>query len=83
MECYPQNLYSHNLDALAKHERLAGALDAQKRLVPSFASNWSVVIVWKEDSRYKHDVSRQEAERLLAAITQVPDGVMEWIKQLW
>ena len=76
-------LYTHRLDVLGQHERLAGALDVQKQSVPGFASNWSVVIVWREDSRYTYDWSRDEAERLLTAITQVPDGVMEWIRQLW
>jgi hypothetical protein len=76
-------LYSHGLDALAKNERLAGALEAQKQSVPGFASNWSVVITWTATSRYKSDWSRDEAERLLAAITDVPGGAMEWIRQLW
>ena len=75
--------YRHGLEALAKNDRLAGALDRQKSSAPKFASNWSVVIDWSGQSRYKHDWSRQEAERLLSAITDVPDGVMEWIRQLW
>jgi HEPN domain-containing protein len=76
-------LYTHKLDVLGQHERLAGALGIQRSALPRFASNWSVVITWTEASRYKHDLSRDEAEKLLAAITEVPDGVMEWIKQLW
>jgi HEPN domain len=76
-------LYRHGLDALAKNDRLAGALEAKKNSAPRFASNWSIVIGWSEQSRYKYDWSRQEAEALLNAITEVPDGVMEWIRQFW
>jgi HEPN domain-containing protein len=76
------DLYIHSLEKLATNAKLAGLLDSQKRSAPSFASNWSVVAEWNEQSRYQK-WSRAEAERLLAAITEVPDGVMEWIRQLW
>jgi hypothetical protein len=76
-------LYVHELDKLAGHELLAGALKAQRDAVPNFAANWTIVIRWKAEARYEYRRSREEAEQLLAAITDVPDGVMEWIRQLW
>lgn len=76
------DLYIHSLEKLATNAKLAGLLDAQKRSVPGFVSNWSVVAAWNEQSRYQR-WSRAEAETLLSAITDVPDGVMEWIKLNW
>jgi hypothetical protein len=76
-------LYIHRLADLATHDKLAGLLDFQKQSVPGFESNWTVVAGWTERSRYKHDWSREQAEKLIAAITQETAGVMEWIRQLW
>jgi len=76
-------LYIHRLNDLATHQKLEGALEREMQSAPGFESNWAVVKGWKEDSRYRHDLSQAEAERLLAAITQVPGGVMEWIRRIW
>jgi hypothetical protein len=57
-------------------------VDIQKRSVPGFTANWAVVAAWKEDSRYQ-GWSRAEAQALIGAITDVPDGVMEWIRLNW
>ncbi|MGE3267766.1 MAG: HEPN domain-containing protein [Chloroflexota bacterium] len=78
----PGTLYIHDLGKLATNEKLAGALDTQKRSVPRFASNWVIVTTWNEDSRYRN-WTKEEAHELIDARTEVPDGVMEWIRQLW
>jgi HEPN domain-containing protein len=48
-----QKLYTHNLAELATNSRLAGLLDTQKKSVPGFGPNWSVVSIWSEQSRYE------------------------------
>ncbi|MDR3622407.1 MAG: hypothetical protein P4L85_23860 [Paludisphaera borealis] len=47
-----------------------------------FRANWKVVKEWAVTSRYD-EKSEAEARKLVAAITDEPNGVMIWIRNYW
>jgi len=49
----------------------------------SFRSNWLLVKFWKVDDRYSLSKTEQEARELFAAITDQPDGVLQWVMKYW
>jgi hypothetical protein len=84
-----QNLYTHEIDKLVIGAQLEGSLAEQKKNVRGFDENWSLVRAWTEQGRYQ-TWSRQQAEALLAAITEesserpeLSPGVMAWIRGHW
>jgi hypothetical protein len=62
--------------------RLAPQLAAERHAGTPLSLNWSEVEKWSEQSRYDTS-SMQDAQKLLDAIGQIPNGVLEWIRQLW
>ena len=76
-------IYSHNLDWLVRE---AGLEDAHQERVQSnliFAEYWKIVVRWSEASRYETSVTMPEAAELYLAITDLDDGVLTWLNQLW
>jgi HEPN domain-containing protein len=74
--------HSHKILDLA---RLAG-LETQRVLEvaanPMFAKHWFVVESWDEKARYAQ-WSEAEARKLLSSVTDLPNGVMPWIRARW
>ncbi len=79
---FSSDVYTHDLSRLVTLAGLTDSLASQITASPGFESNWLVVKNWSEHSRYESR-TRREAEDLLAAVTQSPDGVMEWIRSYW
>jgi HEPN domain-containing protein len=79
---FSRDLFTHDLNRLVLLANLGPALAARRQASPGFARNWSEVEQWSEQSRYEN-WTRQDAQRLLDAVSRVPDGVLEWIRQLW
>ena len=79
---YSRDLFTHDLSRLVTLAQLSESLENQARDVPGFEQNWSVVTKWSEQSRYDL-VAEQKARELFEAVTQVPAGVLEWIRQHW
>lgn len=74
--------YKHDLDELIKVAGLERVLVEQCRNIPEFRIKWEVVRSWSEQSRYqRHQL--QQAEQLLAAISDSRNGVIPWIKVYW
>ena len=48
----------------------------------AFGSNWGTAQEWKVESRYQSK-TEADAQRLYDALTQIPDGVLPWIKHYW
>jgi len=48
----------------------------------AFTTNWGLAIQWKVESRYLAK-TEAEARALYDAITNLPDGVLEWIRNFW
>ena len=74
--------YSHNLRDLI---RVAGLEDARLDHAhhdPAFGTNWDVVQLWSEQSRYERH-GPESAHELLEAIGERRHGVISWIKLHW
>ncbi len=48
-------------------------------------TNWSIIIPWSPEMRYKPkgSVSKEDAEQILNAIREKPNGVYQWIMKYW
>lgn len=74
--------YSHNLRELV---RVAGLEDARLDYAhsdPAFGTNWDVVQLWSEQSRYERHRAVSALE-LLKAIGDPRHGVIAWIRRHW
>lgn len=49
---------------------------------PAFAAYWSVVYRWDVSSRYT-TTTEAEARELVAAITDINDGILPWLRNYW
>lgn len=61
---------------------LKARLDASRIAGDMFRSNWGTVAAWDPESRYQSK-TEVEARDLFAAITDMPDGVLRWLKNYW
>ncbi len=71
--------YSHELGKLAT---IAGVRGELEQAGTKLASNWTTVQRWSHHSRYR-PVTKQQAEELLAAISERRDGVFVCLRKLW
>jgi len=74
--------YSHETDRLLKTAELIAQRDADSLADRDLKANWNIVKDWTEESRYERK-SKDQAEQLIAAITDAAHGVLPWIKQRW
>lgn len=79
---FPKQCWTHSVLELVKAADLRADLDANSNANPKFGGYWQAVKDWNEASRYKHH-SEAAARKLFEAITQDPDGVLEWIRNRW
>jgi hypothetical protein len=75
--------WSHNLAQLAETAALKPTLDAEQQASPAFATNWAVVIKWKESDRYDPSISQVKAQDMVAAVKDPTDGILPWLTQHW
>jgi HEPN domain-containing protein len=80
-----RDCYTHDLEILLRTAGLDIMLGIDCKANASLNAKWTIVRSWKEDSRYESrgSKSRGDTARFLIAITDVPDGVLTWIKQRW
>jgi HEPN domain-containing protein len=74
-------VHTHSLLELLRVSDLNARLELDMRTNPRLAANWGVVKVWSVDSRYQAD--RLNGRDMVTAVSSLPDGVLEWIKQHW
>lgn len=74
--------WTHKIDVLLEGADLKTARDAESTANPRFEAYWRVVVLWKEDARYKR-LTQSEAETLCKAVTDPTDGVLRWIRLQW
>jgi hypothetical protein len=79
---FVEECYTHNLEKLLKTAGLKPALDADTLANPAFMGNWGVVKDWQETGRYEQK-TQAEAQTLYDAITNIPEGVLPWIRLRW
>lgn len=77
-----ESCFTHNFGKLVELSGLKGELDARHAASPAFGGCWGIAIQWEETQRYVPK-TQAEAERLYEAITQIPDGVLPWLRNYW
>lgn len=83
---YVNDCYTHDLVKLLRLADLEARFDSISLTQDShdreLSANWLVVKDWNEHCRYRqHEI--EEAEKLITAIDQKPNGVLLWLKQYW
>jgi len=64
---FVKEVYTHDLEKLAKHAGLATALRARGAASPRFAGNWATVLEWSESVRYM-SIDSYSASLMLVAV---------------
>ena len=76
--------FQHNLEKLIKTVRgLDTAFQQAWQNNAQFRARWGVVNQWTVESRYDLTIGRQTAKDMIEAVTDRPDGVLEWFQQHW
>ena len=74
--------WTHDSRILLRLADLEAERDADIQTNHVRSLNWKLIWGWNEESRYLQK-SRGDAEQLFEAITNVNDGVMQWIRLHW
>jgi HEPN domain-containing protein len=74
--------WTHDLEKLLELANLVAELGLTIQANPVLRKRWGIVNDWKETSRYDQK-AEADARLLHEAITQDPDGVLQWIKKHW
>ena len=76
-----EKCWTHGLTLLVELADLTEQLERARGANSNLKRCWSVVENWDETSRYDRK-TEQDARDLYEAITQEPDGVLRWLRQL-
>ena len=79
---FSQKLVTHNLEDLVRLANLRDSRTSQMSASPGFTDDWETVAKWNETARYEN-WTRADALALFHAVSDIPDGVLEWIKTHW
>jgi len=79
---YSVECWSHTIIDLLKMAGLHTVMKADVSANVILAQNWSTVIKWAPESRYEQK-AQAEADELIKAIIDTPNGVMPWIRIRW
>ena len=79
---FSEKCWTHSVLELVKQANLEPNRAADVAANPALSKNWLVVKDWNESARYETS-SHQRARKLYAAITDNPNGVMQWIRAHW
>ena len=74
--------WTHDLNDLLTLADLRIELDKACGTNSSLQRHWAIAKDWNETSRYEQK-TEQEARELFGAITNIPDGVLTWIRSRW
>ena len=79
---FSEDCWTHGVFELVKLAGLEAARLADVAANRILGRNWLVANDWSERARYQA-TPHQKAKKLYAAITDIPDGVMPWIRSRW
>ena len=79
---FSERCWTHSLVELVKLAGLEATRLTDTAARPTLGKNWLTVKDWDEKARYEA-ATYLKAKRLYAAITNIPDGVMPWLKARW
>jgi HEPN domain-containing protein len=77
-----KDAYTHDFGKLLRLARLEETRADAMKADLDLEANWIVIEKWRETSRYD-TTSQQQAEELLAAVSDRRHGVLRWIKTYW
>jgi hypothetical protein len=75
--------FSHDLEDLLGFAKLKRELDQAFQTNPALRTNWTIILNWSEESRYKQGRTDQDVTDLLIAIEDQTGGVLTWLRQRW
>lgn len=77
---------THDIGSLIKLAGLTDALNQRIRTSAAsgdqFNANWGIAKTWDVEKRYQPN-TEADARQLYIAITDTPDGVLQWVRQYW
>ena len=79
---FVEKCWTHKIETLVTQAQLSDRLESAEVDNEDLRQNWQVVKDWDEESRYKTK-TQQDADELLAAITDPKAGVLTWLRNLW
>jgi hypothetical protein len=79
---FSEKCWTHSIEELVKLAGLEATRAADVVGNPDLGRNWLVVKDWSEKTRYEA-TSHQKAKKMYKAITNSPNGVMQWIRAHW
>ncbi len=72
------NAYSHDFDRLIKIVPALVTAHTAARAHAAFETKWNLVVQWSEESRYDRTIAWLKARDMVNAVTDRPDGILEW-----
>lgn len=79
---FVNDIHVHDLPKLAGLAGLGVELQALKVSNPLFGANWTIVVEWSPEVRYR-TVDAASAGSMVAAVDVGADGVLPWIRTRW
>jgi len=76
-------VYIHDLKKLAGAAGVEVAIAQLAKNDQAFETNWALVTLWSEESRYDRYVDQQLAKFMVGAVSDPRYGVLQCIKQYW
>jgi len=77
-----QRSYTHKIEDLVKVAELVLQRDTDVAANPTLGANWLVVKDWDEKARYRR-WTEPDARKLVTAVADTTNGVLQWIKGRW
>ncbi len=75
-------VFTHDPKELLKIAGLEGLLKQAAAANAALADNWAQTTNWSEQCRYV-TWDEVQARAMVESVADVPDGVLEWLKQHW
>lgn len=79
---FAERCWTHRIDHLVMQADLEPARGQDVCANPTRGGYWGIVEAWTEASRYEQK-TESDARDLYEAVTNDPDGVIQWIRQHW
>lgn len=74
---------THSPEELLLLAGLQSAFNFHVLANPTFANNWATVTRFGPDQRYSANKTKTDAEEVIEAVVNEPDGVLQWLTQQW
>jgi HEPN domain-containing protein len=79
---FSNDAWTHDIERLVVIADIKAVRDADASANVALDANWQWVKDWSEEARYAQK-GQPEAQRLINAVTDLNNGVMQWIRLRW